>query len=115
MAPKWEVIQFLNDFHVKMDLYDIFFRDDRLKNTQALLDLELSIGVRREVIKNLEMIDYSEGPIDDKLNGQSELWVFGKTIKNREIYIKISLGIPDNRVICISFHPAEHPLHYPFK
>ena len=43
------------------------------------------------------------------------MWVFGKSVKNTEVYIKISLGRTDHPVICISFHPAEHNLTYPFK
>ena len=43
------------------------------------------------------------------------MWVFGKDVKEREIYIKIMLGCADSQTICISFHIAEYPLSYPFK
>jgi len=43
------------------------------------------------------------------------MWVFGKTVKNKEIYIKISLGKENTNAICISFHIAEYDLTYPFK
>ena len=43
------------------------------------------------------------------------MWVFGKLIKNHEIYIKISLGIEGSSVICISFHLAEYKMTYPLK
>lgn len=43
------------------------------------------------------------------------MWVFGKDYDGTELYIKISLGAPGSKTICISFHEAEHPLSYPFK
>lgn len=39
MATRTEVEQFLNQFHEKLKIYDIIFRDDRGKNTQALAEL----------------------------------------------------------------------------
>ena len=44
-----------------------------------------------------------------------DMWVFGKDYDGTELYIKISLGAPGSKTICISFHEAEHPLSYPFK
>ena len=32
-----------------------------------------------------------------------------------ELYIKIALGQPNSRTVCISFHLAEHPIRYAFK
>lgn len=43
------------------------------------------------------------------------MWIFGKEINGHEVFIKITMGIPNASVICISFHLAEHPLHYPLK
>ena len=43
------------------------------------------------------------------------MWVFGPLYKNIEIYVKISMGKENNRVICISFHLAESKMNYPFK
>jgi hypothetical protein len=36
-------------------------------------------------------------------------------VNNTEVYIKISMGLYNSQVICISFHDAEHPMNYPFK
>jgi hypothetical protein len=43
------------------------------------------------------------------------MWVFGKDVKGREIYIKVIISGTTSQTICISFHFAEHPLVYPFK
>ena len=45
----------------------------------------------------------------------TKVQVFGKDVKGREVYIKITLGYQNGQTICISFHIAEHPMQYPFK
>ncbi len=115
MATRQEVDSFLKDFHQKMKIYDIRFRDDRGKNLQALLDLEIPAALRETIISSLSISDYIEGPNVDTLNCGAPLWVFGKIVKKKEIYIKISMGEPNRNVICISFHAALHKLNYPFK
>ena len=115
MAGKEEVILYLQNLKAKMDVFDIVFRDDRGKNTQALLDFELNWKSRTAIIKALDWLDYSEGPKEENINGLSEMWVFGKEVKKREFYIKISMGFANSSVICISFHPSAFPLKYPFK
>ena len=87
----------------------------RGKNAQTLLDLEITPASREKIIKDLDVKDYSEGPIDDLLNKGAPMWVFGKKVKGEEIYIKITMGITGAKTICISFHIAEHEMKYPFK
>jgi len=115
MTPKEEVKRFLQQFHEKLNIFDIIFRDDRGKNTQALAELEISPRYRLEVIKTIRVEDYSEGPMLNTLNNCGDLWVFGKDVKGNEVYIKISLGIPNSQTICISFHKATKKMNYPFK
>ncbi len=115
MATKLEVQRFLRTFHAKLKVFDILFRDDRSKNRQTLFELDITPVYRVEIIKNLAVSDYSAGPIVSELDKNTEMWVFGKDVKQREVYIKISLGFPNASVICISFHLAEHDLSYPFK
>jgi hypothetical protein len=42
MIPKHEIKAFLQNFHIKMDIWGVIMRDDRSKNTQTLLDLEIT-------------------------------------------------------------------------
>lgn len=91
------------------------FRDERGKNAQALIDLEISPSQRKVILTKLESKDYSAGPLEEKLYGGSEMWVFGKIVKSKEVYIKVSMGILGSSVICISFHLAENEMNYPFK
>ena len=115
MATREEIQSFLLDFHQKMRVWGIRVRDDRGKNTQALFNLELSPAQRIKIIETLSMIDYSEGPKIDTLNAGAPLWVFGKLVKKRMIYIKISIGPSNRPVICISFHEAEYEMQFPLK
>ena len=115
MATREEVEQFLNSFHCKLKIFQIIFRDDRGKNTQALADLDITPAYRKDVIKQIVAEDYSDGPIIDTLNRYGEMWVFGKDVKGQEVYIKIALGFQGYPTICISFHKAERPMRYPFK
>ncbi len=86
MATEADVIFFLKNFQEKMGFWDVIFRDDRGKNAQALIDLELHPIERKTIIEMLEVKDYSQGPIEEKLYGGADMWVFGKTVKNKEIY-----------------------------
>lgn len=115
MATRNEVEQFLSQFKVKLDIWGIVFLDGREKNMQALADLNISRFERLNEIKTIEVEHYSEGPIRDVLNDYGEMWVFGKDVNGIETYIKITLGKPNLKTICISFHQAEHPMTYPLK
>jgi len=115
MGTKQDVEAFLKDFKTKLRIWNILYRDDRCKNAQTLLDLEIAPKQRTAIITKLNVSDYSEGPVEETLYGGSDMWVFGKEVKGREVYIKITLGNEGAAVICISFHIAEHPMTYPFK
>lgn len=115
MITEKDVQKFLNQFHEKMKIFGIIYRDDRGKNQKALEILEIVPSYRRVIIENLVVENYVQGPVIDELNKLGEMWVFGKDVKGQEVYIKIMLGGEGCQTICISFHIAEHPLVYPFK
>ena len=115
MSTEKDVALFLREFKDKMRIWDILFRDDRGKNSQALVDLEFRPVDRKAALEALVTQDYSEGPLEEKLYGGPDMWVFGKTIKKKEVYIKITVGGHGSSVICISFHLAEHKMQYPLK
>ena len=113
-ATKEDVQRFLNQMKEKIKVFGIMYRDDRGKNAQALINLEITPKYRDSVIINLEVEDYSERPVIDTLYRCGEMWVFGKDVKGQEVYIKITLG-KGSSALCISFHIAERPMNYPFK
>ena len=110
-----KVLTFLHDFKIKMKIWGVIFRDDRGKNLQCLLDLDIRPVKRLEVLNDLVAEDYSEGPIQEKLFGGADMWIFGKLVRQKEMYIKITMGIEGANVICISFHLAAYPMKYPLK
>ena len=115
METQENVEQFLVSFHQKAKVFGMIFRDDRGKNMQTLLDLEITPKYREKIIMQLQSSDYVDGPVEATLNNLSPMWVFGKEIKGKEVYIKISMGMSGSCTICISFHIAEYKLNYKFK
>lgn len=115
ILTKEEVQSFLELFHERLKVFGIIYRDDRGKNQKTLEELEIVPSYRKVVIESLEVEDYIEGPVVDRLNQLGEMWVFGKDVKEREVYIKIMLSEHCKQTICISFHLAEYPLKYQFK
>jgi len=59
----------------------------------------------------LDITEYMETFIDDKDNNLPPFFAFGKTIKNREVYIKAKIRDKKKcKVFCVSFHFARFPL-----
>lgn len=108
IKTKQEVEQFLNQFNIKFDIWGIFYLD-RDKNAEALKALGITPKARDEIVRQLSSDDYVETLPADFFN---EMWVFGRDMDGTEFYIKIALGQPNSKTICISFHVAEHPIKY---
>ncbi|MEJ4089538.1 hypothetical protein [Galbibacter orientalis] len=71
--------------------------------------------MREEIILNLEIEDYSKGPLEEAQQGGTEMWIFGEIIKGQQIYIKLTISQITDQAICISFHKAEFFMEFPFK
>lgn len=117
MATESEVKKFLSEFKAKMDVFEVVFMDGRTvkKNTTALLTLDLLPAERKKFLKDIAVEEYCQDPTEDQLYKMSPMWFFGKLIKGKEVYIKITMGPENLPVICISFHQAEFAMTYPFK
>ena len=107
-----DVEKFLQQFKPKFKIWGVIFVG-REKNNEALKLLGISPIAREEIIESIEKVDYVD-TIENAIP-YGELWVFGKDLDGTELYIKISMGQPNNKTICISFHIAEHPMKYPYK
>ncbi len=113
-STKEEVEIFLSDLLIKIDIIDIIFIN-REKNFDALLELEINASERLEYIKRLRVKNYFAGPKQDAFDPESPSnWEFGINLKGKEVYIKINMGKPQKKVMCISFHIAEYEITYPF-
>ena len=117
MATRSEVVEFLRLFKGCIML-DLFYVRDRDKNLQGMLDLEMDVTERKEVLLSLEPEDYVKGPEPDDTDYDKEVWIFGKECNAKEVYIKMRV-VQDpkktnlSRAMLWSFHPAENKLNYP--
>ena len=68
-------------------------------------------------LKELTVAEYSETKIDkDDLNPPL-LFVFGKDINRKLVYVKLKIKEKDNqkrRVLCVSFHYARYKMNFPY-
>lgn len=87
----------------------------REKNVNTLTELEMTLEDVKKEILSLSLLDYSSGPLEDP-EIEGDLWIFGKIIRGKEVYIKLKLsGDQHGRMVrVLSFHIAERPLTYYF-
>lgn len=127
-SKKKEVIAFLeklklilnnDDFDVNRDLTLIRKRkqndDVRFSTPYTLIDLDYDVSDVIERLKELTVQEYSETKIDkDDLNPPL-LFVFGKDINNRLVYVKLKIkGEQKKHVLCVSFHYAKDKMDFPY-
>lgn len=87
----------------------------REKNVNTLTELEMTLEDVKKEILSLSVLDYCSGPTKDpEIKG--DLWIFGKIIRGKEVYIKLKLsGDQHGRMVrVLSFHIAGKPLTYYF-
>ncbi|XCP85615.1 hypothetical protein ABXS75_02075 [Roseburia hominis] len=123
-----EVIEFLSDlkntlhsktFDVDNDLTIIKSKKKGEKvqysTRYTLVDLDYDASDVAERLKELTIREYSETLVDkDDLNPPL-LFVFGKDINGKQIYIKLKVkGKQTRHVLCVSFHYAEKRMSFPY-
>ena len=115
MATKQEVEIFLNQLKEKIKIFDVAFRS-RDKNLDDLAELDITPIKRLEYLMSLKIEDYYSGPKNDTYDPMKpDYYEFGIHIKGKEVYIKISPGLSNKKVDCMSFHLAQFPMNYPLK
>lgn len=128
-SKKREVIIFLEqlkellgneDFNMDTDLTMISKKkqgdDQKYSTPYTLLDLDYDTEDIVERLKELTVEEYSKTKIDkDDLNPPL-LFVFGKDINSRLIYVKLKIKEnPQKHVLCVSFHYAKDNMIFPYK
>lgn len=85
----------------------------RRENIDALLELNINKKIRKEEILSISVCDYCSGPEEDR-DGNGYVWIFGKSMGEIEIYIKLKIAETGNSKIakCLSFHKATHRIPY---
>ncbi|MBQ9608998.1 MAG: hypothetical protein IJV15_06080 [Lachnospiraceae bacterium] len=80
-----------------------------------MLDLEYDAYDVANQLKELKTENYSETLIDKDDDKPPLLFVFGKDIKGKQVYIKLKIkGDTNKRILCISFHYAKYKMDFPY-
>jgi hypothetical protein len=111
---QFQVLLFLRNFKdlmVKSRLRPV----NRKDHQKSLASLGLTREDAEREILSLTVENYCRGPEPDKSFG-GEIWEFGKFIGGHEVYMKLKIRevCSEKFAICISFHPAESPICYPY-
>ena len=81
----------------------------------TLVDLEYEDIDVVERLKELTIKDYSETLLDKDDDAPPLLFVFGKDINDKQIYIKVKIkGEAVKKVLCVSFHYAKWKMEFPY-
>lgn len=89
--------------------------DQRYSTPYTLLDLDYDIEDVVNRLKELTVEEYSETKIDTDDVNPPLLFVFGKDINGKIIYIKLKIkGNQQKYVLCVSFHYAKDKITFPY-
>ena len=126
-SKKGEVAAFLKelkmflekgDFNIDTDFILIRKnkKDDMEHSTPyTLLDLDYDIEDVVDRLKELTVEEYSETKIDKDDLDPPLLFVFGKNINRKLVYIKLKIkGNRKRHVLCVSFHYAKDKMKFPY-
>ena len=81
----------------------------------TLLDLEYDESDIVMRLKELTVAEYSETLFDRDDDNPPLLFVFGKDINEKLVYIKLKIkGEKEKRILCLSFHYAERKMEFPY-
>lgn len=88
---------------------------ERFSTPYTMLDLDYDASDIVERLKELTIREYSETLVDKDDINPPLLFVFGKDINGKQIYIKLKIkGSQTRHVLCVSFHYAEEKMTFPY-
>lgn len=123
-----DVIEFLNElkrilknkeFNLDTDLTIIKSKkkDGKVQYSTpyTLVDLDYDANDVAARLGELTLQEYSETLVDKDDINPPLLFVFGKDINEKQVYIKLKIkGDQTKYVLCVSFHYAEEPMRFPY-
>jgi hypothetical protein len=92
------------------------FKDKReYSSPYTMVSLDYDVVDVIDRLKELSLENYSETLFDKDDDNPPLLFVFGKTIQGKEVYIKLKIKESMiKKVLCISFHFAQYKMKYPY-
>jgi hypothetical protein len=87
-------------------------------NKATMTELGFTPADVLSTVMDLQVEDYTRGPVDDVDEERRGIfWIFGKTLKGIEVYIKLRLTeLSKLRTLkIVSFHRSDRPMRYPFR
>ena len=123
-SKKREVVAFLDELQILLGKEDFDINlirkkkqgeDWKYSTPYTLLDLDYDTEDVVNRLNELKVEEYSETKIDkDDLNPPL-LFVFGKDINSKLVYVKLKIkGDQQKYVLCVSFHYAKDKMAFPY-
>lgn len=126
-SKKREVAAFLDELHrlLESDDFDIntdlnLIRkkkqgaDQQYSTPYTLLSLDYDVEDVVNRLKELQVEEYSETKIDKDDVDPPILFVFGKDINGKLVYVKLKIRDQQKKVVCVSFHYAKDKMQFPY-
>ena len=126
-SKKREVVALLDELHklLESDNFDINTdlilickkkqgENQKFSTPYTLLDLDYDAEDVVNRLKELKVEEYSETKIDTDNVNPPILYVFGKDINGKLIYVKLKIRDWQKQVVCVSFHYAKDKIEFPY-
>ena len=107
-------------FHIDTDFIFICKKkaseSEEYSTPYTMMELEFDTSDVLQVLDTLTIEDYSESLFDKDNDNPPILYVFGKVIQEKEVYIKLKIRKAESgMIVCVSFHYARHKMTYPYR
>ena len=126
-TKKNEVVAFLDELHKLLESDDFDINTDlnlirkkkrveeqKFSTPYTLLDLDYDAEDVVSRLKELKVEEYSETKIDTNDVNPPILFLFGKDINGKLIYVKLKIRDLKKQVVCVSFHYAKDKMEFPY-
>ena len=107
-----------DDFDINTDLNLIRKKkqgeNQKFSTPYTLFELDYDAEDVVNRLKELKVEEYSETKIDTDDVNPPILFVFGKYINGKLIYVKLKIRDYQKQVVCVSFHYAKDKMEFPY-
>ncbi len=105
------------DFNIDTDyiLIQSSKEDFEYSTSATMIDLDFGDEDVIATLLSLELEDYSHTLIDRDNDEPPYLFVFGKVIQKKMVYIKYKIREAKRIIICVSFHYPKEQMEFPYR